>query len=360
MIRIYTQLQQGRRWLQRHQGKRPALAIVLGFTETGLIPGISAAGATPQARRYTAVADAEYLYYGWQPQPCYPLPPLTVGASPVLISRAVAQALDIPVYIFDAGLPLVSAAPTVNLGGMPAQCLSTAQALPLPVVQHLWEQGLTWGRKLAAGADYLIIGECVVGGTTTALAVLTALGIAAGGRVSSSHRHCNHRQKIELVQRGLSKLKGRSLDPLSLLAAVGDPMQIVAAGMAVGAAPQGVMLAGGTQMLAVFILMRALVQQLDLEVDWHNLVIGTTAWVTEDATADPVGLAKLIGSVPLLATELSMKQSKYAALRAYDQGYVKEGVAAGAMAIAAHLMGGLTGPELLELIEAKARELGAA
>lgn len=360
MIRIYTQLQQGRRWLRRHQGQRPVLAMVLGFTETGLIPGISAAGATPQARQYTAVADAEFLYYGWQPLPRYPLPPLTVGASPALISRAVVAALDTPLYIFDAGLTQISAAPAINLGGMPAQCLSSGQALPLEVVQHLFEQGLSWGKKLAATADYLIIGECVVGGTTTALGVLTALGMTADGRVSSSHQYCNHEQKTKLVATGLRRANLSDLDPLSVVAAVGDPMQVVAAGMAIGAGYKGVMLAGGTQMLAVFTLIRALVKHYDFRVEWNNFVIGTTCWVTEDTTADPVGLARLIGSVPLLATELCMSESKYAVLRAYDQGYVKEGVGAGAMAIAAHLAQGWNTPDLLGLIEALAEKLEAA
>jgi NaMN:DMB phosphoribosyltransferase len=38
-----------------------------------------------------------------------------------------------------------------------------------------------------------------------------------------------------------------------------------------------------------------------------------------------------------MATQLSFQNSKFAALRAYEQGFVKEGVGAGACAIAAHL-----------------------
>ena len=59
MNRVYTQTVQGQRWLRRYRGHRPRLACVLGFTETGLVPGISAAGATPEDRRFTAIADAE-------------------------------------------------------------------------------------------------------------------------------------------------------------------------------------------------------------------------------------------------------------------------------------------------------------
>jgi hypothetical protein len=50
-----------------------------------------------------------------------------------------------------------------------------------------------------------------------------------------------------------------SCDPFKLVAAVGDPMQIAAAGMAIAASRRcGVLLAGGTQMLAVYALAQAL------------------------------------------------------------------------------------------------------
>src|SRR4028118_861296 len=105
MIRVYTQLAQGNRWLRQYQGRPPVVACILGFTATGLIPGISAAGATPEDRQYTAIADAEFLYNGPCQQPQYPLPPLQAGASPVLVSRAVIEGLNIPVYLLNAGLP---------------------------------------------------------------------------------------------------------------------------------------------------------------------------------------------------------------------------------------------------------------
>ena len=104
MIQVYTQVAQGDAWLNRHRGKRPIFACILGFTATGLIPGISAAGAEPEDRKYTAIADAEFLYKGPHPFPTYPLPPLQAGASPALISRAVINEQTIPLYLFNDGL----------------------------------------------------------------------------------------------------------------------------------------------------------------------------------------------------------------------------------------------------------------
>ena len=385
-IRVYTQLQAGHRWLQRYQGCQPIFACVLGFTETGLIPLISAAGATPNHRRYTAIADAEFLSKGCQHQPQYPLPPLEAGASPAIITRAIVENLALPVYLFNAGLPQPPSVSTIDLGGMPANCLTSGNALQLATVKHLFDRGLTWGEKLAQNrSNFLILGECVVGGTTTALAVLTGLGIKASGKVNSSHPQCNHAQKWAVVQAGLQAAKERwgeyeilsrgageniesnssthsfppdhqptclCQDPLELIAAVGDPMQVVVAGMAIAASrTTGVMLAGGTQMLAVYALIRALAIKYSLYWQSEQIVVGTTRWVAEDPTGNTIGLAQEIGSIPLLATQLSFSTSRYLQLQAYEQGYVKEGVGAGGVCIGASLYQRWNQTQLLQAIE---------
>jgi len=354
LIRIYTQIEQGKEWITKYRGCLPVFACVLGFTETALIPGISAAGCTPEDRKYTACADAEFLYYGAEHQPRYPLPPLVAGASPVLISRAVVEALKMPVYLFNAGLPQPPAVPAIDLGGSLAKCLSTGKAIALATVQHLLEQGLIWGDRLAdqVPQSYIILSECVVGGTTTALAILTALGIDAVGKVNSSHPICNHQQKWDVVQAGLQKIPSTS-DPLELIAAVGDPMQAVVAGMAIAASRRcGVLLAGGTQMLAVYALITAISQAYNLFWQPTEVIVGTTRWVAEDPTGGTIDLALSLGTIPpLLATQLSFANSRYPQLQVYEQGFVKEGVGAGAAAIAAHLYQNWQQHQLLTAIE---------
>lgn len=358
MIRIYTQIQKGKKWLQKYRGRKPIFGCILGFTDTGLIPGISAAGATPQDRQYTCLADVEFLYNGLKPQPQYPLPPLEAGASPVLITKAIIDTLNIPLYLFNAGLTNKPTVPTIDLGGAPARCLTSGLALDLATIQHLLEVGSYWGQKLADEAkdSYIILGECVVGGTTTALAVLLGLGIAAIGKVNSSHPECNHGQKLALVRQGLQVAGLTSplpvSKPLKLIAAVGDPMQIVAAGMGMAASLKvGVMLAGGTQMLAVYALMGALKEKLSLLWRPENIVVGTTRWVAEDPSGDTIGLAQEIGSVPLMATQLSFSESCYPQLQAYERGYVKEGIGCGGCAIAANLYKDWNQTQLLKAVE---------
>ena len=359
MIRVYTQQPQGNAWLRRYWGRRPRLACVLGFTKTGLIPGISAAGASPEDRKTTAIADAEFLYHGITNNPKYRLPSLTAGVSPVLIARAIVATQRIPVRLFNAGLPIPPAVPHIDLHGMPAACLSSGRALSRDCVESLFRQGLGWGHRLGQETNegYLILGECVVGGTTTALALLLGLEVPANGKVGSSHANCNHVQKETLVMQGITRWKDLytgtlAADPLNLVAAIGDPMQVVVAAMTLAASCHGgVMLAGGTQMLAVYALARALANYHHIPWQPECVVVGTTRWVAEDSTCDAVGLAELIRDVPLLATQLSFANSRYEPLQRYEAGYVKEGVAAGGCAIAAHLYQNWRQPQILQAIE---------
>jgi NaMN:DMB phosphoribosyltransferase len=98
------------------------------------------------------------------------------------------------------------------------------------------------------------------------------------------------------------------------------------------------MLGGGTQMLAVYALVNAIAKFHNLAWQPEQIVIGTTRWVAEDQTGATVELAKLLEVVPaLLGTGLDFTRSRFTQLQAYEQGFVKEGVGAGAISIAAHL-----------------------
>lgn len=358
-------------WLRQYKGKKPLYACILSFTETGLIPHISAAGSTPQARRYTAIADAAFLADSPDQQQRQPLPLLKAGISPAVISRAILTQQNIPLQLMSTGLPEALCVPHITLPQVMAQSVHTGQAMTLSQVQTLFESGLYWGKRLAQQClgSYLVVGECVVGGTTTAQAVLTALGYNVSGRMSSSHANSNHQQKQALVDQGLSQWRQRDSfadkrqqsTALSAVAACGDPMQVVAAGIAISASQQvGVLLAGGSQMLAVYALAKALASETETEREtqcpWktQQIVVGTTRWVIEDKSANTRVIAQDIGA-PYLASELSFSQSPYFQLRAYEQGFVKEGVGAGGCAIAAHLYQGWNNSQIRHAIETELR-----
>jgi NaMN:DMB phosphoribosyltransferase len=183
------------------------------------------------------------------------------------------------------------------------------------------------------------------------------LGYAADGRVSGSSPDNAHALKSRLARAALEVAGlGPGAKPLDVLRGVGDPMQPLAAGMTVGAARAGrdVLLAGGSQMVAVAAIVRALAGPSALE----RVAIGTTRWVVQDPSADVAGLARDVWSdLPLMAANLDFGQSRHAGLREYERFMVKEGVGAGGACIAAVLATGGPLSRLQAQIDATSDEL---
>ena len=376
MIRICTKAiapsEQARVWLRRYRGKKPHFACILSFTETGLQPNISAAGQVPAARRYTALADGEYLHSGKSSR--YPLPTLPAGISPAILTRAILTHGQIPLRLFSTGLPNRLTVPHTPLPTVLARDLITGFAMTLQQAEQLFYSGYEQGKHLVAecsNSSYWVLGESVVGGTTTAQAVLTVLGYEVTGKVSSSHLQSNHDQKQGLIQAGLRRWQERSkdiehhssqsrsdsVDPIVAASAVGDPMQLVAAGMTLSISQStGLLLAGGSQMLAVYALAKAIARFKSIPWNPHQVVVGTTRWVIDDSSADTVAIAQAVGA-PYLASQLSFARSPYFQLRAYERGFVKEGTGVGGCAIAAHLYQNCTNAQLRHAIEAQLRQL---
>ncbi|EDX84237.1 conserved hypothetical protein TIGR00303 [Synechococcus sp. PCC 7335] len=362
MIRLCAETSPGAsyRWLNHYRGKKPLFVCVLSFTETALIPGISAAGDSQQDRLGVAAADANYLLAGTS------LVPLSAGISPAVITRSILCGQTIDCQLISTGLPKALSVPHLSLPQTIAKPIQTGQAMTIAEANMLFRLGRDLGCQLAdqlakqCQASYLVIGECVVGGTTTAQAILTGLGYTVINQMSSSLRLGNHLKKQTLVKQGLANWKTRWNQPqeasaIGLVAAVGDPMQIVATGIALSASQScGVLLAGGSQMLAVYSLCKALAQEKRIVWQPEQVVVGTTRWVIEDNSADTVAIAHQVGAT-YLASEITFSQSPYMQLRAYEQGFVKEGVGAGGCVIAAHLYGQWTRSQIRHAVEAQLR-----
>lgn len=362
---------------------RSRTLLLLAATDTAAVPGISAAGASPQARLGTAAADAELLLLGPGGRRCHALPPLPAGVSPALISHVVLSQLGLleRTRVLDLGCAIAAAVPHLRLPGLesagPARCLSTGQALAPARVAALVQRGSAWGRRWDP-AEPLLLAECVPGGTTTALAVLEGLGVAAAGLVSGSLRQPAHGLKSALVAQGLAAAGFEAAElaavadplafaePLNVLAALGDPMQAFAAGLVGEAAVRGVpvLLAGGSQMAAVLALALALAEPGQRLALADRLVVATTAWVAEEAGSNLALLLERIGARWQVRPRLEVAALRFhgcssAALRDYERGYVKEGVGAGGLALLWQLAGRQPGA-LAEACDAACRlELGA-
>jgi uncharacterized protein (TIGR00303 family) len=349
------------RW--RRDWSATRVLLLLAATETAAVRGISAAGATPESRRATAAADAELLLLGPDlPRP-HALPPLPAGVTPALISHAVLRSLGLTPLVVDLGCALAPAIPHVRLpapaGDGSARCLSSGEAMEARRVDALVQQGRRWGRRLAArssGAP-LLLAECVPGGTTTALGVLQGLGVEAAGLVSGSLREPAHGLKQTMVEQGLRAARDRLgagglEDPRAVVAALGDPMQPLAAALLLEAALGGVpvLLAGGSQMAAVLALALALAPPARRTRLIEATALATTRWVAEEPGSDLARLLDRLGrhwQVEPLAfhSALAFTGPCHPALAHYEDGYVKEGVGAGGLALLWEWSG--RGPEAL-------------
>jgi len=320
-------------FLDELRGKKPLFILTIATTETAKIAGISAAGKYPEFTDYTPPADAELLQLG----KCKSISgvPVTPDGipTPALITMSALRLADVPVLVCSGGLRVKPQIPFLEVGGNPGRDIRSGNAVDS--VQEVIDRAVIAGENLAKAADYLVIGESIPGGTTTALGVLSAMGVHAEGKVSSSMPDNPHDLKMETVKTGLAAA-GESFGSLAnnalrAVTCVGDPMIPAFAGLVIGAAGQvPVLMAGGTQMTAVL----AVVNALNPDV-LCNVAIGTTRWVVADTSSDIRGIVKEVADVPVLAADLDFGGSRFAGLKAYEKGIVKEGVGAGGAAIAA-------------------------
>ncbi len=327
--------------------------LVLACTKTAEIEGISAAGATKESRRFTALADAELLLQGPLCSRKWSLPPLPAGVSPALISHVASRFINVKSVVVNLGLPHPATFPCLHVDPSlcgPSNCLTTGKAMNLKRVENLWKDGFTLGMSLK---HPLLISECVPAGTTTALAVLTGLGLKVGNLISGSNQIPPVELKQSLVQEGLQSADlGEKPLPRKLLAAVGDPFQPFAVGLLLGARQirLPVLLGGGSQMLAVLAIALASLD-VSLRADFlKDVSIGTTGWLVSEKISSFEKKSEfdlLINKIEdffevsllCLSSNLDFSMSSKKVLRDYELGFIKEGVGAGALSLLAQING---------------------
>ena len=350
--------------------------LVMSYTATCEIEGLTIAGADASKFKYTPPADAEYLHYGY----CKTIDgiPMTPDGkpTPAIMTRAALESSGISHIAINAGSRVHPHLPFVETGLESGQNIRLHNAMPIESVTRAVDYGRIMGRTLAPLADCLVIGESIPGGTTTAMALLRAMGFNAS--VSSSMPENPILLKESVVGDALARYKkdGKDLksdlfmsdvtnsDNLStytdsqkqsvyhIAAAVGDPMIPFVAGMLSSASQSSrVMLAGGTQMAAVLAFASC------VGFDSDKVAIGTTSYVANDPSADFEGLVSTVSDVPALAVDPCLDDSQYAGLRAFASGYAKEGAGAGGCMISAMLKSGMRGPDMMNTIDCEYERL---
>ncbi|MDH3765729.1 MAG: TIGR00303 family protein, partial [Nitrosopumilus sp.] len=218
----------------------------------------------------------------------------------------------------------------------------TQDAMSDSQVSRAVDYGRIVGRSMASLTDCLVIGESIPGGTTTALAVLKAFGFNA--KVSSSIPNNPIVLKNKIVNSALERID--SEHPYSIIAKVGDPMIPFVAGMlSSGSDVSKIMLAGGTQMAAV------LAFASKIGFNEKNTIIGTTSYITNDESANFKNLIKEIVDIPAISVNPNLENSQYSGLKAFSEGFAKEGVGAGGSIISSMLKTGNNTTKFLELVE---------
>ena len=312
---------------------KPLFLLTISYTATAEIDGITVAGADKELIKYTPAADAEFIHYGYCK--CIDAIPATPDGkpTPALLTRAALKVADIPMLVVDAGSKVKPNMPYFSIDAVPSNNIRRGRALSRSVVDKIYRNSVELGKMLSKLCKFMIIGESIPGGTTTALGVLLSMGIDARFKISSSMPNNPHDLKIKVVEDAMNRagvefgsLRDKPLDAVSYF---GDPMMVTVAGIAIGASQSKIMLAGGTQMTAILSIIKGLNKPLD------NLVIGTTRYIVDDQASDIIRLIEAIDNIPIITIDPMLDKSSKDGLKAYADGFVKEGAGAGGACIAA-------------------------
>jgi uncharacterized protein (TIGR00303 family) len=304
----------------------PLFCSILANTRLSTVPGISGAGPSPEKTLLTPILDAELITFGSITSlPIKPNTP-TGCPTPASITRAMMELTNLIPLFINAGLAHEPTVPCLDVYGCVGDDPRVKDAVPC--IEALYSRGQWIGKFLSKSNDLLVLGECVPGGTTTALCILRALDYPAS--VSSSYINNPVLKKEEIW--GIVKKRIKSNDirqPLDLIRLTGDPMMAVAVGI-IHSYSGNLLLAGGTQMLAVAALARAMDDPIPMVV--------TTSYVRDDPSANVKDLAKQIG-VKIFFVDPGFQDLGHSGLARYCIGEVKEGMGAGGAMLLAYLLG---------------------
>ena len=308
------------------QFSRPLFCSILANTRLSTLPGISGAGPTPEKTLLTPILDAELIMQGKiTSMPVKPNTP-TGCPTPASITRAMMELTRLRPLFINAGLAQDPTVPCLDVYGCVGDDPRERDAVPC--ADALYRRGRWIGKFLSESCDLLVLGECVPGGTTTALCILRALGYS--GSVSSSFVKNPVSKKEEICDAVIQRIKARGItEPLEIIRATGDPMMPVACGIT-NAYSGTLILAGGTQMLSIAALVRAMGDRMPM--------IATTSFVRDDPSANVRELADRIG-VKIVYVDPGFQDLGHSGLARYCIGEVKEGMGAGGAMLLAYMMG---------------------
>ena len=342
VISSHGNVESGKEFINSLEKSLFNFCLVISYTETSEIPGITIAGADKEFLKFTSPADAEFLRHG--SCKCIDSIPMSPDGkpTPALLTKVALDSAKIPHFVVNAGSKISPDIPHFDSQLEFGKNISESTALSPEKVSEAVEFGKIIGKSICRPNECLVIGESIPGGTTTALAVLNGFGINTS--VSSSMPSNPIEIKNQAVDKALKRLE--SDDPINVISELGDPMIPVVAGiLSESSKITHVILAGGTQMTAVLAFAKR------IGYNQQNIAVGCTSYIIDDVDAKFLETIKQIDDIPVLSVDPLLSQSKFLGLKSYSEGFVKEGAGAGGCMIASLLKTRMTSDKLLELIE---------
>jgi uncharacterized protein (TIGR00303 family) len=333
------------------RGKKATFMLALSNTQTVNIAGITQAG-IPGKIHLTPTLDSEFLCTG-ELRSLGEIATTPSGVpTPALITRAIHLLKPYSnIELLDLGLevtPVVGYFKIHSFGVSPSKSIALDAKID---ALDIFQKGLTFGQNYSSSDDYIILGESVPSGTTTARATCEALGYECSEFFSSSFKDAPNSIREETVKNALEHIRSDD-DIFAKLGRVSDNMQIFIAGFILGLNNKiKVVLAGGTQMASVLLIVNSILRTMGGSLDTSNLTLCTTKWVYDDKNSDIKALLELLDfKIDAFYADFDFSLSSHPALMLYDEGEAKEGVGAGG-ALMYGLLNGLSKEDITKKVE---------
>ncbi|MEA2049433.1 MAG: TIGR00303 family protein, partial [Campylobacterota bacterium] len=310
--------------------KKATFMFALSNTKTANIDGITQAG-IPGMIHLTPTLDSEFVCTG-EVRSLEDIAKTPKGVpTPALITRGIHLLSPYSdIELLNLGLevkPKIEYFTTHNFDITPSGAIDEKASIN---ALEIFQKGLEFGQNYKCKNDYIILGESVPSGTSTATATALSLGYDAKDKFSSSFKNVPNSIRDTTIQKALNNITSED-DIFAKLSKVSDNMLIFNAGFILGlnnSTP--IVLAGGTQMVCVLLIVNKILQEMNGQLNTSNLSLCTTKWVYEDENSDIKGLIELL-DFPLNTyySDFDFSLSNHPALKLYDEGEAKEGVGAG-------------------------------
>ncbi|MDX9960150.1 MAG: TIGR00303 family protein [Aliarcobacter sp.] len=339
-------------FLEFLRGKKATFLLGCSVTKTCEIPNISQAG-IPGKLYLTPTLDAEFLCTK-DVRSLEDIAKTPKGVpTPALITRAIHELNAFSnIEILNLGLEVI---PNINYFKIhnfdikPSGRIDDGAKID---ALEIFQKAIEFAQNYKTNDDYVILAESVPAGTTTANATALALGYECDGYFSSSYKDNPNEIKEKAIRTALTRIDLND-DIFEILSSISDNMIIFNAGFILGsqANNQKIILAGGTQMAAVLLVVNSILRSMEGSIDSSNLALCTTKWINKDQNSNIKALLEQLDfPINAYASDFDFEQSSHPALKLYDEGEAKEGVGCGA-ALCYAAINGLTKTQVIKRIE---------